>query len=146
MKKLKIGIGIASLLLILLMGIGILWNYSGLKKIEDSSIQDKNTMTYTKDAEKPVAGESRKKQDPILELTQDHITLETGAIFNPIDYIKIAEDSYGYSIKDKVTVDTKIPTDKKGMYEVEYSLLIGDKNITKKKLIVEVKDMNDSSK
>lgn len=141
MKKIKIGIGLTALLLIFFMTLGTMWNYSGLKTIEDSDKQ--NEPPVADQNEKPIAGESRKKQTPKLELTQEHINLEIGAIFNPIDYIKTAEDSYGYSVKDKVTVDTKIPTDKKGMYEIEYSLLINDKAAVKKKLIVEVKDMTD---
>ena len=63
-------------------------------------------------------------------------------MFDPLDYIKIAQDTYGYNVKEKVEVDQKIPTDKPGKYEVIYVLNMDAGNTVEKKLVVEVIKMS----
>ena len=41
-------------------------------------------------------------------------------------YIKVAENKYGYSVKDQIKVDGEIPTDKEGKYQVEYIMDLGE--------------------
>lgn len=120
--------------------IGTLWNYYEFKESTEHTDSDPK-ITYTGDAQKPKAGEFRDEQAAKLELTQDTVILEVGAVFHPIDFIKIAEDSYGYSVKEKVEISQEIPTDKEGKYEVEYILDAGNGKTITKKMIVEVRDM-----
>lgn len=140
-KKWILAIGIAGL--VIFISIGTLWNYQGFKKNTDEGMKGKDLqVTYTSDAQRPNAGEGREPQDPKLELTQDSVVIETGSIFQPIDFIKIAQDNYGYSVKEKVEIDQEIPTDREGKYEIEYVLDLGNGIDVSKKMIVEVKNMD----
>ena len=83
--------------------------------IDKASKEHKETVTQIKE-------EEPKK----LELTQDSIELEIGAVFDFKQYIKVAENKYGYSVKDQIKVDGEIPTDKEGKYQVEYIMDLGE--------------------
>lgn len=133
---------IGGVLIVVFIVIGTVLNYVVFKDNADKQQEiHSNETAYSSDPEKPVAGKAREEREPVLELTQDHVDLETGAIFNAIDYIKKAEDLYGVSIKEKVIVDQAIPTDQPGEYEVEYILELTDGNKLIKKLSITVKDM-----
>ena len=141
-KKWILTIGILGL--VIFIGVGTLWNYYGFKENADEGMKGKDPqIAYTNDARKPNAGESREQREPILELTQDYVMIETGAIFEPIDFIKVAQDNYGYSVKEKVEIDQEIPTDKEGKYEIEYVLDLGNGIEVSRKMIVDVKDMTE---
>lgn len=140
-KKWILIIGIVTL--VVFVGAGTLWNYYGFKANADQGQSDPDArITYTGDAQKPKAGDYRHQQEAKLELTQDSVKIEIGSIFQPIDFIKIAEDTYGYSVKEKVEISQTIPTDQEGKYEVEYVLDVGNGNTISRKMIVEVCDMN----
>lgn len=79
-------------------------------------------------------------QKEVLELTQDKVELEIGAIFDFTQYIKVAEDKYGYNIKDKITVNGNISTEVSGHYQVEYKLDLGEGKSLSKILDVTVKE------
>lgn len=125
--------------LVLLVVIGTLMNYTGFKENYDNQ-QQELVENGVINEEKPTAGVQRKEQDPVLELTQESIELEIGSKFQAIDYIKVAKDQYGYSVKEKVTVDSEIPTDVPGKYEIEYVMDIGTRQITRS-MKVEVREM-----
>lgn len=129
------------ILLFMFVGIGVFMNYKGFSENADQQQLERNTTVYSGDAKKLKAGEEREKQEPVLELTQDRIELEIGAVFQAIDFISIAKDSYGISVKEKVAADQEIPTDVPGEYEVTYTLDDGDQVITKA-LHVTVRDMS----
>lgn len=139
MKKWKIIAFIIALIILLIAG--TIMNYQGFKSNNDE--QKKEIVESNPAVEKPIAGESRNEQSPILELTQESIEIEIGGIFNPVDYIKNAQDQYGYSVKDKVTTDLEIPTDVPGKYEVVYIMDLGSDKKIEKKLAVEVKEMKE---
>lgn len=127
-------------LLLMFVGVGVFINYKGFSENADQQQLERNNISNSGDA-KPVAGEQREKQELVLELTQDHIELEIGAVFQAIDFISVAKDSYGISVKEKVVADQEIPTDVPGEYEVTYTLDDGAEVITKV-LHVTVKDMS----
>ena len=83
--------------------------------IDKASKEHKETVSQVKE-EEPKKDTQKEK----LELTQDSIELEIGAVFDFKLYIKVAENKYGYSVKDQIKVNGKIPTDKEGKYQVEY--------------------------
>lgn len=89
--------------------------------IDKASKDHKETVTQIKDEEP-----QNKTQKEKLELTQDTVELEIGAVFDFKQYIKVAENKYGYSIKDQIKVEGEIPTDKEGKYQVEYIMDLGD--------------------
>ena len=89
--------------------------------IDKASKDHKETVTQIKDEEP-----QNKTQKEKLELTQDTVELEIGAVFDFKQYIKVAENKYGYSIKDQIKVEESIPTDKEGKYQVEYIMDLGD--------------------
>lgn len=89
--------------------------------IDKASKDHKETVTQIKDEEP-----QNKTQKEKLELTQDTVELEIGAVFDFKQYIKEAENKYGYSIKDQIKVEGEIPTDKEGKYQVEYIMDLGD--------------------
>lgn len=138
-KKWIMIIGIS--VLVVFIGVGTLWNYLGFKENQIQTDSDPQ-ITYTGDPQKPQAGEFRKEQEAKLELTQDTVMIEIGSVFQPIDFIKVAEDTHGYSVKERVEINRDIPTDKEGKYEVEYVLDAGNGKTITKKMIVEVCDMN----
>lgn len=90
-------------------------------EIDRTSKAHKQTITHL---------EKKKDQDKVkqekLELTQDTVELEIGAVFDFKQYIKVAENKYGYSVKDQIKVNGEIPTDKEGVYQVEYILKLDD--------------------
>lgn len=138
-KKWILAIGAVGL--VLFVGMGTLWNYQSFKENAEG-MENKNTqVTYTGDAQKPNAGESKERQEPKLELTQEAVDIEIDAVFRPIDFIKVAMDEYGYSVKEKVEIDQEIPTNREGKYEIEYILDLENGNNISRKLIVEVKRM-----
>lgn len=89
--------------------------------IDKASKDHKETVTQIKDEEP-----QNKTQKEKLELTQDTVELEIGAVFDFKQYIKVAENKYGYSVKDQIKVEGEIPTDKEGKYQVEYIMDLGD--------------------
>ena len=139
-NKLKILTVAVGILIVCFIGIGLVRNYNGFTENREEKIIE----TYTGDAiqTKPNANEERQRQEPKLELTQKYVYIEIGAVFDPLDYIKIAQDTYGYNVKEKVEVDQKIPTDKPGKYEVIYVLNMDAGNTVEKKLVVEVTKMS----
>lgn len=139
MKKWQILLCIV--LLLMFVSVGVFMNYKGFSENADQQQLERNNTIYSGDANKPKAGEERRKQEPVLELTQDRIELEIGAVFQAIDFISIAKDPYGISVKEKVVCDQEIPTNVPGEYEVTYTLDDGDQMITKV-LHVTVKDMS----
>lgn len=99
--------------------------------------QTESASTINKDSSKKKATQKEK-----LELTQDVVDLEIGAVFDFTQYIKTAEDKYGYSIKDKIKINGKIPTNKEGQYQVDYILDLGDGKKLNKILKVNIKSFN----
>ena len=89
--------------------------------IDKASKEHKETVTQIKE-EEPKKDTQKEK----LELTQDSIELEIGAVFDFKQYIKVAENKYGYSVMDQIKVDGEIPTDKEGKYQVEYIMDLGE--------------------
>lgn len=78
--------------------------------------------------------------DPILELYRSSIELDVGSVFYPEDYIKIANDENGNSIKDQVEISSLPNTMQPGVYNVLYQLTSNDNNaIVTKKLEVTIK-------
>lgn len=78
--------------------------------------------------------------DPILELYRSSIELDVGSAFFPEDYIKIANDENGNSIKDQVKISSLPNTMQTGVYNVLYQLTSKDNNvIVTKKLEVTIK-------
>lgn len=78
--------------------------------------------------------------DPILELYRSSIELDVGSVFYPEDYIKIANDENGNSIKDQVKISSLPNTMQPGVYNVLYQLTSKDNNvIVTKKLEVTIK-------
>lgn len=78
--------------------------------------------------------------DPILELYRSSIELDVGSVFYPEDYIKIANDENGNSIKDRVEISSLPNTMQPGVYNVLYQLTSNDNNvIVTKKLEVTIK-------
>lgn len=78
--------------------------------------------------------------DPILELYRSSIELDVGSVFYPEDYIKIANDENGNSIKDQVKISSLPNTMQSGVYNVLYQLTSKDNNvIVTKKLEVTIK-------
>lgn len=78
--------------------------------------------------------------DPILELYRPSIELDVGSVFYPEDYIKIANDENGNSIKNQVEISSLPNTMQPGVYNVLYLLASNDNNvIVTKKLEVTIK-------
>ena len=94
----------------------LVWNTATIDK---ASKEHKGTVQTEKKEQEPIQKER-------LELTQDSIELEVGAVFDFKQYIKVAENKYGYSVKDQIKVKGKIPTDKEGKYQVEYIMDLGN--------------------
>lgn len=75
------------------------------------------------------------KQEPVIELTTDKVIISIGDKFNAKDYIKVATDSNGNDVKDKVE-SPELNTDVTGNYEITYSFKDGDNTIKSKTLKV----------
>lgn len=67
--------------------------------------------------------------DPILELYRSSIELDVGSVFYPEDYIKIANDENGNSIKDQVKISSLPNTMQPGVYNVSYQLTSSDNSV-----------------
>lgn len=67
--------------------------------------------------------------DPILELYRSSIELDVGSVFYPEDYIKIANDENGNSIKDQVKISSLPNTMQSGVYNVLYQLTSSDNSV-----------------
>lgn len=95
----------------------LVWNTA---TIEKASKEHKGTVTQVEEQKQETIQKEK------LELTQDSIELEVGAVFDFKQYIKVAENKYGYSVKDQIKVEGEIPTDKEGEYQVEYVMDLGN--------------------
>ncbi len=60
---------------------------------------------------------------PILELTEDSITLPVGANFHYMTYIKTARDVDGQSLDTRISISGVVDTSTRGTYELEYSTI-----------------------
>lgn len=96
-------------------------------------------------AEKYSAENNTSKQDPVIELTTDKVIVSTGEKFDAKEYIKVATDSSGNDVKDKVE-SPELNTDVTGNYEITYSFKDGDKTIKSKTLKVIVAKKNENKK
>ena len=67
--------------------------------------------------------------DPILELYRSSIELDVGSVFYPEDYIKIANDENGNSVKDQVKISSLPNTMQPGIYNVSYQLTSSDNSV-----------------
>lgn len=67
--------------------------------------------------------------DPVLELYRSSIELDVGSVFYPEDYIKIANDENGNSIKDQVKISSLPNTMQPGVYNVSYQLTSSDNSV-----------------
>ena len=128
MSKSKLSIIGASMLILIILVVAVVLNYKQFVNIEVKK-------EVKKDDEIKVEI-NQTKQEPVLELTQEEVDLEVGSIFNYKDFIKIAEDDYGYNLKDKVSLlDQEIDTSKEGKYQIEYVLNLGEKQLSKTMII-----------
>lgn len=90
--------------------------------------------------------EQKKKQKPVLELTQDKVELEVGSSFQFQDFIKKAEDEDGFNLKDHVKIPKKIPTpDVPGEYQIIYSLELPTGEIISKQLVLSIVEYDKSN-
>ena len=62
-------------------------------------------------------------------LIQYSIELDVGSVFYPEDYIKIANDENGNSIKDQVKISSLPNTMQPGVYNVSYQLTSSDNSV-----------------
>ena len=60
---------------------------------------------------------------PILELTEESITLPVGANFYYMSYIKTARDVDGQSLDTRISISGVVDTSTRGTYELEYSTI-----------------------
>lgn len=81
----------------------------------------------------------KEEVEPVLELTTDIVTLNTGDTFIAESYIKTATDSKGENA-EKDVASASIATSKECEFEVVYTLVDETKTIEKK---LEVKVMNE---
>lgn len=77
----------------------------------------------------------KKKIEPILELSEDSVELNTDDVFDASKYVQKATDSSDNDVSDKVSGGT-INTAKAGKYEVIYRLTDNGKEVTKKLTVV----------
>lgn len=122
--KLIILAGVVSVLLIA----GGIYTALEFNKTQDEAAQ--------KVQSKKIKEVKKEKQKPVLELTQDVVELEVGAVFNYVDFIKRAEDENGFNLKDNVTAPAKIPTEEPGEYKVEYTFKLRSGKTIRKELKV----------
>lgn len=124
--KIKTKIIIFAIIVILAIVVGLFINMMDFNHIQEETENTKTTETL------------KKKQDPILELTQDEVILEVGSTFSYRDFIKRAENEDGYNLKDKVKAPDEIPTDVPGEYQVEYILEVNNGKTISKQLTLKV--------
>ena len=124
------------LCIMIFVGIMIYVNVSNLAESNQEQ-QEKQTEIQKQNDNLP------EEKPEVLELTQDKVEIEVGAIFDFTQYIKIAEDKYGYNIKDKIKVNGTVPTNKEGHYQVEYKLELDNGKSISKILDVQVKKFNE---
>ena len=60
--------------------------------------------------------------DPVLELYRSSIEIDVGSSFYPEDYIEVANDENGNSVKDQVKISSSLNTMQPGVYNVSYQL------------------------
>lgn len=123
--KTKFKVIIIILLIVIFVGIAFYFSFINLT--------ESNSKQSEKDRQQQQSSQQQNvTQKEILELTQDEVDLEIGAMFDFSQYIKIAQDRYGYNIKDRITIEGSVPTDKEGSYQIEYQMHIGDgKNLSR---------------
>lgn len=115
------------IIVIVAIVIGLIINLQGFTKIQE----DKNEPSITEDV-------NNKKQDPILELTQDEVVLEVGSTFSYKDFIRKAEDENGFNLKDNVNVPKAVSTDVPGEYQIEYTLELSNGKKISKQLLLKI--------
>lgn len=131
MSKIKIAIVVGGILLFLFTAVTL-----SAYGFRDNSNEQKEVL---EDAA-PISLKE-KEQKEVLELTQDRIELEVGAKFDYKQYIKIATDKYGYSVKEKIKVDSELPTNIPGEYQIEYVMDLGNDNHISAPLHVIIKEI-----
>lgn len=127
------------ILILVILGFVSVIVYINIANLSESNQEQIKQATETNiKTEEEIATQKEK-----LELTQDKVELEVGAIFDFSQYIKIAEDKYGYNVKDKITTNGNISTETPGHYQVEYKLDLGDNKSISKILDVTVKEFKE---
>lgn len=116
-----------------------LLNELDMKKVGNQTIQfliSKDGIERTFE----VTLEIKDTKPPTLTLTNDVVDLTVGDEFDPIEYIKDAQDEIDGDLKEQVEIDNPVDINKTGEYEVNYS--VKDKNglQTESTLKVTVKD------
>ena len=134
-NKTKLILFAAAVIVIIIAGILISMN-------DLSNTADEKEKVVEKEEKKK---EKKEKQKPILELTQESIELEIGSTFYFQDFIKKAEDEYGYNLKDKVKIPKSIPTELAGEYQVDYELSLSSGKKIVQQLKVKIIDFDASS-
>lgn len=67
--------------------------------------------------------------DPVLELYRSSIEIDVGSVFYPEDYIEVADDENGNSVKDQVKISSSLNTMQPGVYNVSYQLTSSDNSV-----------------
>ena len=67
--------------------------------------------------------------DPVLELYRSSIEIDVGSSFYPEDYIEVANDENGNSVKDQVKISSSLNTMQPGVYNVSYQLTSSDNSV-----------------
>lgn len=67
--------------------------------------------------------------DPVLELYRLSIEIDVGSSFYPEDYIEVANDENGNSVKDQVKISSSLNTMQPGVYNVSYQLTSSDNSV-----------------
>ena len=67
--------------------------------------------------------------DPVLELYRSSIEIDVGSVFYPEDYIEVANDENGNSVKDQVKISSSLNTMQPGVYNVSYQLTSSDNSV-----------------
>lgn len=67
--------------------------------------------------------------DPVLELYRSSIEIDVGSSFYPEDYIEVANDENGNSVKDQVKISSSLNTVQPGVYNVSYQLTSSDNSV-----------------
>lgn len=129
MNKLKIAIFvIVTISVVVIFGIATTLEYNN---------NSKNTAVVVEEKKKEEQQE-KEKQKPVLELTQDSVSLEVGSQFFYEDYIKKAEDENGFNLKDFVKGPKNIETDVPGKFKVTYRLELPNGDSISRDLLVDV--------
>lgn len=116
-------------------------NELNMKKVGNQTIQfliSKDGIERTFE----VTLEIKDTKSPTLTLTNDIVELTVGDGFDPVQYLKDAQDEIDGDLKGQVEIKNPVDINKAGEYEVNYS--VKDKNglQTESTLKVIVKDKN----